>query len=210
MVIEEILKGKIGFDGCGLAPTHFVQNPAIPQEIVPVSNLRRFVVSHTHRDELPSIESPLLIVPSPLVERIESIYRRYRIKPEIQEHTDIIKTTQYNLVGDKHEKTETYCCFFEDVVYIPERTEARSLVKEFSYYKMGIVHKVSRIDTTEIPITAKELPAGWFLADNKAIGTESPNVIPKCVPTLTDRVILRDNMSLIPLVDNTPRCIYSR
>lgn len=200
--IEDILEGRIGVSGvCGLTPTTFVQNPVRPLEMVPISKAREFIADHTHRDHLASIEQPVLIVATPLIDEIIRRYSIYGIKPEIIEHKDFEKTYQYSLQADgRHKRTDTYCYRFkEEFAHIPESAEQRRILTEFGHFKYGTLCKTNRIDTLENPVKAEELPPNWFFVDNKTLGRLSKKVIPKCVPSLIDGVILRNDMALTSL-----------
>lgn len=200
--IEDILGGIVGVSGvCGLVPTTFVQNPVRPLEMIPISKARKFIIDHEHRDHLVSIEQPVLIVATPLIDEIIRRYSIYGIKPEIIEHKDFEKTYQYSLQADgRHKRADTYCYRFkEEFAHIPESAEQRKILTEFGHFKYGTLCKTSRIDTLENPVKAEELPPNWLFADNKAFGKLSKKVIPKCVPSLIDGVILRSDMTLTSL-----------
>jgi len=55
----------------------------------------------------------------------------------------------------------------------------------------GSVCRVPRWDSSEPPIALGELKPGWYLVDNRAFsGRGRERVIPKCVPTISDGVVL--------------------
>lgn len=190
--INDFLEGKAGFDVCGMAPADYVQSPTKPRELLPVSELREFVTSHRHRDQLPSATGLKLIVATSAIEEVKNRYAPTMLEPEIIEHDDFRETYHYGMHGDQRPKS--YCLFFgEDLILIPESAEQRKILKEYEHFNHGIIYRTPRRDTTEIPLRLKHVPEGWLFADNTTFGTSSEKVLPKCIPALVDDIALRDD-----------------
>jgi hypothetical protein len=191
MRFEEILRGVVGIEGCGIVPVVYTLSPDRTQ-VLPVGKLKTFLVLQYHLDHLPAVEDAILIVPKPIAERVRNIYkRRFGLTPKIVEHVNYLETYHYSISKEhKTVKVPSYVMFLEDSVHIPESAELRKLVNEFSDYEFGTVCRVPRTDTLERPFRPEELPRNWYLVDNKALVRTCERVIPRCVPLLSDGVVV--------------------
>lgn len=188
---EKIVKGSLGIEGCGLVSVVFTQNPADKTQIIPVSSLKAFLLSHSHLDHLPAAENLYLIVPDPIVEKVRKIYLLFGLRPKIIRHSRYVETYHYGITRTgKITKVPSYCLVFEDFVFIPESDEQRKLLKMFESFEHGAVCRVPRADAAEKPVQLEDIPKGWYLVDNKALVRFFGRVIPKCVPTICDGAVI--------------------
>jgi hypothetical protein len=199
MRFEEILRGVVGIEGCGIVPVVYTLSPDKTQ-VLPVSKLRTFLVLQYHLDHLPAVEDATLIVPEPIADRVEKIYEQNGLAPRIIEHPEYFETYHYSISRmGKTIEVPSYVTFSEDSVHIPESAEVRKLINKFSNYEYGTVCRTPRADTLERPLCLEELPKKWYLVDNRTLVRTSERIIPKCVPTLCDRVAIDRHGKLRPL-----------
>jgi len=199
--MEDILKGKVGYDTCGLTkPTKFAAHPLWKRLLIPLdAHPKTFILSHTHGDHEPSVEGIRLIVPSPIYDQTKRDYERQRIKVELIEHTDYYETFQYffNSKTGRYEKAKTYCCMFgEEIVTIPESEIQRELLAKFRSFPHGIVSRMSIRDIVGKPLREQDLPNGWYMANDSVWIYEHDkilsNTLPKCAPSITNGIVISD------------------
>lgn len=203
--IDDFLEGEVGFDVCGMAPVSVAWNSRIKRR-VPISNLKKFVVSHEHDDQLPAQADSKLIAPNPIIESVEERYARFErrmgmdLDVEIVGHSNYEPTEHYSITEDGRKKPfRSYVLKWKKALaLIPESAYQQTLLKRYEHFKHGIVYRVPRIDSIEKPVRPRELPSGWHYADNTKIGRSRVGVMPKCVPSLEDEIVLRKGQIIHP------------
>lgn len=189
---QDIRNGKAGIDSTGLVPIRYIQSPLYPQQFVPVSQLRVFAITHQHLDHLPFADNLILVVPAPIAKIVDGVYAKVGLKPKIIPHKEFEETHHYGWHSDgTYRKALSYVLRFKDFVCIPESAEQRRLLEKYRSFEHGVICRVPPSDTLETPPQPEEIPEKWLISNSASFGRPRDNIIPKCIPSIADGVLLR-------------------